>query len=76
MFGLPTWAALSAGIMGEMIVPARFRRVLIFADRDDGGIRAAHRLADRLIEEGRSARVLHASERKGPNDVLLAEEGR
>jgi putative DNA primase/helicase len=78
MFGFPTWAALNKGNMAELIVPPRFRRVRIFADRDadDGGVRAAHQLADRLIAEGRSARVLHSIHGKDPNDLLLTGEGR
>ena len=36
--GLPAWAALSAGNMAELVLPERFREVLILADRDANGV--------------------------------------
>ena len=71
--GLPCWAALSAGNMAELRgIPSWIRHVKIFADRDGVGRRGAHALADRLRNEGRSARVLRSISGKDANDVLLA----
>ena len=48
IFGIPTWAALSADGMARWQWPAEVRRVTIFADAGDAGRQAAARLADRL----------------------------
>jgi putative DNA primase/helicase len=69
--GLPCWAALSAGNMAELVLPARFRRVTIYADADEPGRRRAHELARRLRAEGRDARVLRPIAGKDPNAVVL-----
>ena len=57
--GFPAWAAVSAGGLARLVVPACVREVVIAADRDASGTgqRAALRLATRLICEGRRARV-------------------
>jgi hypothetical protein len=57
LHGMPAWAALSAGNMAALVLPARFRRVLILADRDEAGLRDAWELARRLRAEGRDAAV-------------------
>jgi putative DNA primase/helicase len=74
LHGLPAWAALSAGNMGELVLPERFRRVLVLADRDENeaGLKGAWTLARRLRAEGRSAEVRWAKAGKDPNDVLLS----
>jgi Toprim domain len=74
LHGMPAWAALSAGNMGELVLAARFRRVLILADRDENqaGLRGAWALAHRLRAEGRTAEVCWPKGHKDPNDVLLA----
>ena len=48
IFGVPTWAALSADGMARWQWPAEVKRVTIFADAGDAGRQAAARLADRL----------------------------
>jgi len=48
MFGVPTWAALSADSIRRWQWPAAVRRVTIFADAGAAGIQAAATLADRL----------------------------
>ena len=48
IFGIPTWAALSAGGMRQWQWPEGTRRVTIFADAGDAGQQAAAALADRL----------------------------
>ena len=46
--GVPCWAALSAGNMAELILPARFREVHVVADADAAGRENAARLVRRL----------------------------
>ena len=45
---VPTWAALNAGLLAKFEPPATVRRLFIFADNDEPGLDAAHRLAERL----------------------------
>ena len=49
---MPCWAGISAGHMSEMEVPEVVKRVVIWADHDPAGIKAANRLALRLIKKG------------------------
>ncbi|MEJ2630925.1 MAG: toprim domain-containing protein [Acidihalobacter sp.] len=55
--GRPAWAALSAGNLGALELPGDVRDVLIAADADVAGKRAAHGLAERLLAEGRTVRL-------------------
>ena len=48
IFGIPTWAALSAGNLRDWQWPDGVRRVTIFADAGDAGQQAAAALAERL----------------------------
>jgi putative DNA primase/helicase len=52
IFGVPTWAALSAGNLRDWQWPEGLVRVTIFADAGDAGMQAAAALADRLSEAG------------------------
>ncbi|KIL98254.1 MAG: DUF927 domain-containing protein [Magnetospirillum sp.] len=52
IFGIPTWAALSAGNLRDWQWPEGIRRVTIFADAGDAGMQAAAALADRLNAAG------------------------
>jgi hypothetical protein len=72
---LPTWSALSAGNMRDIVLPTRFRRITIAADRDPNGqgLAAASRLAHRLRAEGRIVEVVQARAAKDANDVLAAK---
>jgi len=70
--GLPAWAALSAGNMAELILPARFRAITIFADADAVGTGHAAALARRLEREGRAVRLRRPRWTKDVNDILLA----
>jgi len=76
--GLPTWAALNATNMAELILPPRFRRVLIVQDNDPPDRRgrrpgpdAAQALAHRLLAEGRAVEIKKPTNGKDANDVLL-----
>jgi putative DNA primase/helicase len=57
--GLPAWAALSAGGIRNLVLPAEARMVLICADNDANGVgqRAANAAAERFLAEGRRVRI-------------------
>ena len=59
LFGVPTWAGITAGGLESFIPPAGVREVVIFPDNDANftGQRAAFNLASRLTKEGYGARV-------------------
>lgn len=46
--GLPTWAAISASLLAQWQPPHDIDRLSIFADRDDAGMQAGRRLAEKL----------------------------
>jgi putative DNA primase/helicase len=74
LFGLPAWAALSAGNMAALILPARFRHVLIVPDNDTPGLDAGQKLARRLVSEGRRVEIQKPKSAKDANDVLTGGE--
>lgn len=55
--GRPAWAALSAGGLAALCLPDEVQDVLIAADADETGQKAARTLAARLLREGRTARL-------------------
>jgi hypothetical protein len=69
--GIPTWAALSAAGMRSLALPALplAGEVLIAADGDETGLRAAHSAAARWHAEGRHVWIA-APPRGDWNDVL------
>ena len=70
--GLRTWAALSSGHLGALLLPPGLQRLYIAIDRDPAGHRAAERLSARAIEAGIAVRVLEP--RLGDfNDDLRAD---
>ena len=73
--GIPTWAALSAGGVRNLILPPlpEARLVTIAADADEVGIRSAQIAATRWKGEGRQVRII-APKRPGAdfNDVFRA----
>jgi putative DNA primase/helicase len=56
--GLPVWATYSAGGMARLIVPSDVRLVVICADNDPPGLKAARELARRLLAEQRRVKIL------------------
>jgi phage/plasmid primase-like uncharacterized protein len=71
--GLPAWAALSAGGLVQVIVPDDVVEIIICADHDHAGQKAAERAAARFQEAGKQVRVA-MPEAKGQdfNDILRA----
>jgi hypothetical protein len=70
----PAWAALSAGGIEALCLPAGVRQVIILADNDANGRgqRAARAAADRWLAEGRRARLAMPPQLGTDfNDVLL-----
>lgn len=58
LLGLPAWAAVSAGNLGDFLaLPAEVREVIIAADHDAPGRAAAQRAAARWKAEGRTVRI-------------------
>lgn len=57
--GIATWAALSASNLPNVVLPPLplAAEVVIAADHDAAGLRAAYRAAERLSHEGRRVRV-------------------
>jgi Toprim domain len=74
MTGLPVWAAGSAGAIGALHVPPEVELVVVCADHDaDPKVLAlgAEKLAQRLVQEGRRAKILvPAQVATDWNDVL------
>ena len=65
------WAALSTSNLAGLVLPPRPGRLVIAADGDEAGHRAAHALADRARALGWRARLLAAPEGLDWNDVLM-----
>ena len=65
LFGLPTWATISATIMESFVPPAGVRRLTIFADHDTNfaGQKAAFTLAHRLHRDLKTRRSRSRSRR-------------
>jgi hypothetical protein len=55
--GQPTWAALSTSGLRTLVLPPEVGHVVILADGDDPGERAAVAAAQRWTAEGRSVRI-------------------
>ncbi len=58
MTGIPTWATLSAGGMRALKVPFFVEEVIIFADHDQVGIKAAYEKASMLAGMGKKVSVV------------------
>jgi hypothetical protein len=73
--GKPTWASLSTSGMDSLILPDEARDIIIAADHDQPGLRAARRAADRWVAEGRRVRIAKPTiEDSDWNDVLMLPE--
>lgn len=74
--GWPVWAAVSAGGLAAVEIPAGVGQVVIAADADAAGLEAARKLARRLLAEGRKVRMA-VPPRNGADwlDVVAGEVG-
>jgi phage/plasmid primase-like uncharacterized protein len=70
--GIPTWAAISAGGMRQLILPPLplASEIVIAADADPVGIKSAHDAANRFQKDGRIVRVAIPPNGLDFNDVL------
>jgi putative DNA primase/helicase len=50
LYGIPVWAAWSASMLAKFEPPSGISRLVIFADHDEVGIKAAQTLAERLAD--------------------------
>lgn len=89
--GIPTWATLSTSNLKKLLLPDNIKEIYIFADSDQikhgnpdhitsfAGQRAAQELEARLIEEGRTVKIIYptdqtdAPEKKDFNDLLVED---
>ncbi|MCS7069697.1 MAG: toprim domain-containing protein [Meiothermus sp.] len=55
--GWPVWACVSAGGLAAVELPLEVHEVVVCADHDSAGLEAAHKLARRLLSEGRRVRL-------------------
>jgi phage/plasmid primase-like uncharacterized protein len=74
LMGLPAWAAISAGNLAKaLVLPPDARRVVIAADPDDAGRKAARDAWTRWTAEGREVRVALPNGANDFNGLLMAE---
>ena len=71
--GIPTWAALSAPNMANVILPPDIRDVILGPDGDEAGATGARQAARRFVDEGRAVRIAPAPEGQDFNDMLRTE---
>jgi len=73
LLGLPAWAGVACGNLAcNMVLPPGVRSVVIAADPDGPGRRAAAKAARRWTAEGRRVRVALPDGPGDFNDILLA----
>ena len=71
LHGIPMWAALNAGLLAKFEPPPYVLKLVIFADRDQAGIDAANKLAERLKDRFEIELKLPPEPFKDWNDVLM-----
>lgn len=72
LHNLPVWATLNASLLAKFEPPRELHRVIVFADNDVPGLRAALKLTEQL--DGRTTVVTKAPPKEGQDwaDVLAA----
>jgi len=73
--GTPTWAALSAGGIRQLLLPDAVKHVIIAADPDPVGIMAARAAARRWLAEGRRVSIARPPVGLDFNDMALVVLG-
>ena len=71
--GLPVWAALSTSGLSGLVMPSRVRRIVILADGDAPGEKAAQTAAARWCDEGREVRIARPPSGCDFNDLLMSD---
>ncbi len=72
--GLPVWAALGTSNLVNIELPDIAREIIIAADGDRAGERAAKKAAQRFVREGRHVRIARPERGKDFNDYLRSVE--
>jgi hypothetical protein len=72
--GHPAWAALSTGDMRALELPDYVRDVIVLADGDAGGEKAARACALRWTRQGRRVRIARPPQGMDFNDMLTRRE--
>lgn len=73
--GIPTWAVLSASNYSSLILPVHVQEIIIAADHDPAGLRAAYNAAEQWTSIGKKVRVSFPKEPgKDFNDCLKGIE--
>jgi putative DNA primase/helicase len=73
LLGLPAWSAVCAGNLAKLHLPDLVRAVVIAADADEPGRKAAEAAAARWRAEGRRVRIARPDEAgRDFNDILCA----
>jgi hypothetical protein len=70
--GIPTWAALSTGGMQTLVLPPDAREVIIAADPDDAGQKAARSAALKFWSQGRTVRIITPPKGQDFNELARA----
>jgi putative DNA primase/helicase len=71
LYNLPVWCALGASRMHRVALPQAVRKVVIFADNDDAGRKAAERTAKVHRFDGRSVEIRLPTVGTDFNDELI-----
>lgn len=69
--GTPTWVSLGAANLARVELPEITREVIIAADADDAGERAAQSAAQKFLREGRRVRIARPDAAGDFNDMRL-----
>jgi hypothetical protein len=69
--GRPTWATLSTSGLKSVRLPSEVTTVIIAADGDDPGLKAAEEAASRFHNEGREVRIAKPPPGMDFNDLLM-----
>ena len=73
--GLPVWATLSTSGLRAVILPPEVETVIIAADADEPGEKAAQEAARRFIAEGRTVKIARPPKGMDFNDMLQLPGG-
>ena len=72
--GKPAWAALSTSGLKAVVLPTEVRTIIVAADGDDPGEKAAQEAARRFVAEGRAAKIARPTRGQDFNDMLMQPE--
>lgn len=67
--GTPTWAACGGGMIKSMVLPKQIANVVIVADADEAGIKAARVAYAEFKSQGRNVRVVRTIGAKDPAEI-------